>query len=452
MVLVPLQPADGDSASVETGKDPGGARKRWWLVAAVAGALLVAAVVVSSQFGSDSGGGDADAADDADAAEEDFVEDVEGSSPVEVEVTEAPAADSAPTEQPDQGPPSDEPTDADADDDADDDAELSEAFGKPEHPVSGVEPYVPSRIRLDEPGPPADVCMGVLPAQRVQLPLRFASTRPESEGVEQLSWSPDCRRMVFRVGRSLWVADGDGTSDMPFLTAQHGLSSPAWSPDGQWLAFSQGALIDGERASHIYVVRPDALGLLQITDGVVFDEDPAWSPDGERLAFSRRIRLDDREIAGEVAEFIVVVEIASGDEQVMTAGGLFNRTPSWSPDGELLTYLAGSTLLALRPGELRAQELLVEVERPGAAWSPDGSRVAAFRDWYDGQTQIVVRDLPGLEPGNQHLIDVQALAHPSSRLVPALRWSETGEYLLFHATDARGGHWAYRFAVPSVGG
>lgn len=341
---------------------------------------------------------------------------------------------------------------ASADEPVESGTELSEAFGEPEHPVSGVELYVPSRVRLHEPGPPADVCRGVLPARRVQLPLRFASTRTETEGVEQLSWSPDCRRMVFRVGRSLWVADGDGTSDMPFLTAQHGLSGPAWSPDGQWLAFSQGALIDGERASHIYIVRPDARGLRQVTDGVVFDEDPAWSPDGERLAFSRRIRLDDREIYGEVEEFIVVVELASGDEQVMTAGGAFNSTPSWSPDGELLTYLAGTTLLALRSGEWRPQGLLVSVERPGAAWSPDGSRIAAFRDWYDGQTQIVVRDLPKLQSGSQHLIDVQALVDPSSRLVPALRWSETGEHLLFHATDSRGSHWVYRFAVPPPDG
>ena len=210
--------------------------------------LLVAAVLVSSQLGSET-------PDDSAEVAEDRPDPNAGDSPPEqTEVTEAPPADSAPTEQTDPDPAGDELTD----DEDDQSAELSQAFGEPEHPVSGVEPYIPRRVRLDEPGPPADVCRGVLPALRIQLPLRFASTKPE--GVDQLSWSPDCRRVVFRVGSTLWVADGDGTSDMPFLTAQHGLSSPSWSPDGEQIAFSQGAIVDGERASHVYVVQPRCSG------------------------------------------------------------------------------------------------------------------------------------------------------------------------------------------------
>jgi len=36
--------------------------------------------------------------------------------------------------------------------------------------------------------------------------------------------------------------------------------------------------------------------------------------------------------------------------------------------------------------------------------------------------------------------------------MPTLRWSETGEHLLFHATDPRGSHWIYRIAVPTADG
>ena len=344
---------------------------------------------------------------------------------------------------------SEPPASGDEPNEADDESgtELSEAFGEPEHPVSGVEPYVPSRVRLDEPGPPADVCLGVLPARRVQLPLRFASTKPE--GVDQLSWSPDCRRMVFRVGSTLWVANGDGTGDMPFLTAQHGLSGPAWSPDGEWIAFSQSAFVDGERASHIYIVKPDALGLAQITEGLVFDQDPAWSPDGERLAFSRRARVADGEQVGELGQFIVAADIATGDGQVLLAGVEPDTAPSWSPDGQHVMYQSGITVMALQPLDVGSVVILLnDATAQGAAWSPDGSRVAAFRRRYGDQTDIVVRDLPGLLPGDQHRIDLDGLEQPLHRVVPTLHWSESGQYLLFHATGSRGSHWVHRFPVP----
>ena len=121
-----------------------GSRKRWWQVAAVVGALLVAAVAVSSQLGSN---GDSDSAESAEPGPETSAD---APSPDEAA---APAATAAAVEASvDSEPPAsaDEPTGT-VDESG---TELSEAFGEPEHPVSGVEPYVPSRVRLDEPGPP----------------------------------------------------------------------------------------------------------------------------------------------------------------------------------------------------------------------------------------------------------------------------------------------------------
>ena len=417
---------------------PASLRGRWLLVA-VAVALLVAAVAVNSQLGPgrDIGSAETEAAESDSAPSADAAPTEQDAAPVTMAADAEAPADSAP------------PASGEAPTEADDESlvQRSQAFGEPEHPVSGAEPYIPSRVRLDEPGPPAEVCLGKLPARRVQLPLRFASTKPR--GVDQLSWSPDCRRMLFRVGSTLWVANGDGTGDMPFLTAQHGLSGPAWSPDGEWIAFTQSAFVDGERASHIYIVKPDALGLTQVSEGLVFDQDPAWSPNGERLAFSRRVRVADGDNAGEFDQFIVAVDMATGTEQVLLAGAEPDATPSWSPDGELVTYGSGIAMMALRPPEVDpAQVLLPDAIAQGAAWSPDGSRLAAFRHLFGDQTDIVVRDLPGLLLGGQHRIDVDGLERPLQGVMPTLRWSESGQHLLFHAIDSRGSHWAYRFAVP----
>lgn len=421
-------------------RGPDQPRTRWWLIAAVAGVLLVAAAVVSSLLGSNGAADDAEPAEAAPETSADAVAPEDDAAPV----TTAAAAEAPVDSEPPQ--PEDEPTDTtDASG-----SELSEAFGEPEHPVSGVEPYIPSRIRLDEPGPPAAVCRGVLPAQRVQLPLSFASTKPE--GVDHLSWSPDCRRMVFRLGSTLWVANGDGTSDLPFLTAQYGLNAPAWSPDSQWIAFSQGAIVEGERASHIFMILPNGLGLAQITQGSVLDQDPTWSPDAGRIAFARRMRVIEDDGSTRFEHRIVVVDLLDGTEQVVAASGGRLSAPSWFPDGGAIAYRIGDDLRMAQLDDLSESLLLTGVVGGRGTWSDDGSAIAAMREWSDGQATVAIRSLQDSTATEDFSLTVNAPGEIASGSTPTLRWSETGEHLLFHAIDPRGGHWIYRLPTRQPDG
>ena len=413
-----------------------GPRKRWWLVAAVGGVLLVAAVAVSSQLGSNQVTDGAESGEPGPETSADAVAPEEDAAPVTTAAAAEPPVDSEPPAS------ADEPTEA-VDQSG---TELSEAFGEPEHPVSGVEPYVPSRVRLDEPGPPADICRGVLPAQRVQLPLRFASSKPE--GVDHLSWSPDCRRMVFRVGSSLWVANGDGTSDMPFLTAQYDLNAPVWSPDSQWIAFSQGAIVDGERASHIFMILPNGLGLAQITHGAVLDQDPTWSPDEDRIAFARRLQVSEADGGIRFEHRIVVVDLLDGAEQVVSASGERLSAPSWSPDGQAVAYRIGGELRMVRLDDLSHSVLLGGVVGARGSWSPDGSAVAAMTEWSERRATVAVRSLQDPGTTEEYTIAVDGPAQTASDGLPTLRWSETSEHVLFHSIDPRGSHWIYRLAMP----
>ena len=421
-------------------------QKRWWLIAAAVGALLIAAVAVSSQLRSNSSADGADSAAEAPATSADAFLPEEDAAPVTTAAGAEPSADSEPPATGEEPAEADESATEPTGTGDESGTELSEAFGEPEHPVSGVEPYVPSRVRLDEPGPPADVCLGVLPAQRVQLPLRFASTKPE--GVDHLSWSPDCRRMVFRVGSTLWVADGDGTSDMPFLTAQYGLNAPAWSPDSQWIAFSQGAIVEGERASHIFMILPNGLGLAQITDGNVLDQDPAWSPDEGSIAFARRLRVTEDDGSIRFEHRIVVVALLDGTEQLVAASAESLSAPSWSPDGSAIAYRTGDELRMVQLADLSESLLLTGVVGGRATWSDDGSAIAAMSGWSDGRATVAVRSLGDLTAAEGYAIAVDGPEQTASGGTPTLRWSETSAHLLFHATDPRGGHWIYRLPVP----
>jgi Tol biopolymer transport system component len=67
-------------------------------------------------------------------------------------------------------------------------------------------------------------------------------------------------------------------------------SSPAWSPDGAWIAFRRKEL-EGERASlgkQLWVMRADGSAARPLTIAPEFDHgQPVWSPDGRYLLYHR---------------------------------------------------------------------------------------------------------------------------------------------------------------------
>ena len=258
--------------------------------------------------------------------------------------------------------------------------------------------------------------------------------------------------MVFRVGSTLWVANGDGTSDMPFLTAQYGLIAPVWSPDSQWIAFSQGAIVDGERASHIFMILPDGLGLAQITQGNVLDQDPAWSPDEGSVVFARRLRVTEDNGDIRFEHRIVVVDLLDGAEQVVSASTESLSAPSWSPDGGAIAYRIGNALRMVRLDDLSDSALLDGVAGGRGSWSRDGTAIAALREWSASRATVAVRLLADPGATEEYTIAVDGPAPTASDGLPTLRWSETGEHLLFHSIDLRGSHWIYRLAMPPAGG
>ncbi|MBN4084025.1 PD40 domain-containing protein [bacterium AH-315-A03] len=58
--------------------------------------------------------------------------------------------------------------------------------------------------------------------------------------------------------------------------------APAWSPDGEQIAFA--SVRDGDH--EIFVMDADGSKVRQLTDNDDLDGSPSWSPDGKRIAFS----------------------------------------------------------------------------------------------------------------------------------------------------------------------
>ncbi len=96
--------------------------------------------------------------------------------------------------------------------------------------------------------------------------------------------SPDGTRVAFEVmGGSLFTMDADGTNIVDLGPGNR----PAWSPDGEWLAFMQ-TEDDGHviTASDLIAVRPDGSNRSRITQTTnALEMNPSWSPDGSRIAY-----------------------------------------------------------------------------------------------------------------------------------------------------------------------
>jgi len=94
--------------------------------------------------------------------------------------------------------------------------------------------------------------------------------------------------------------------------------SPAWSPRGEWIAFSG----RWEGRFRIFLVRPDGSDLRVITSGIGNHESPSWAPDGRHIVFSSDAR-------GNYDLYITTVE-GAGPWRI-TSTKQDETEPAWSP-------------------------------------------------------------------------------------------------------------------------
>jgi TolB protein len=182
----------------------------------------------------------------------------------------------------------------------------------------------------------------------------FADTQP--------AFSPDGQRIAFVRSGQIWVMNADGTAKTR-LTAPSGYTDdePSWSPDGQKIAFQRCCYpIPGwpPEISQIFTV--DAAGQnarnVSGTLGSTSDFHPDWSPDGSKIVFARCVCLTTND------EIYVLAADGSGQ----TA-----RTPT-TRGGHRTGRRSSSTWA--HPGSGRSPPRVVLLPRLPTASSPPGNR------------------------------------------------------------------------------
>lgn len=152
-------------------------------------------------------------------------------------------------------------------------------------------------------------------------------------------WSGDGRHLVYRQAgaiRALDIIDLDTGASRVLLTGAAHYNFPAWSPTDDVIAFT--ADIDGDY--EIYSIRPDGSNLKRLTRSRGNDAHNAWSPDGQWIAFtSARGGFKDEALlhpANPQPYGEIFVMRADGSEvHALTDEPHEKGTPNWAPLGKV---------------------------------------------------------------------------------------------------------------------
>jgi serine/threonine protein kinase/Tol biopolymer transport system component len=217
------------------------------------------------------------------------------------------------------------------------------------------------------------------------------------------------------------IATLDGQPPRP-ITNEKIDFSPAWSPDGQRIAFAR--IVVKDQRSALLVGRAGAGNLTQIVPPDAYVRYPAFAPDGSQLAFATApSRQGNFQLA--------TVDLATG--AIRLRGPDRVAWITWSPQG--LTYAA-------RVAPDQPQDIFVlgasdtprnltntpDMEEDFPAWSPDGRRLAfvASPPANLGQRQIYTIDADG---GSR----TQLTSGPGPHTNPV--WSPDGKWIAYLAQE-----------------